>query len=427
MPVLTRKKTLRRRDDDQPAPPPPDPPKPKKTRKGLDSRLQEQLSAIYLNPEEPGSFGGVAALLKAAKAKGIQVTKDEVVQYLRGQDAYTKHAKVAKGPTLPVILSGAFDTWEADLMDITYPKKNRGYKHLLNVIDCFTKYAWSIPVKTKAPAEIAPILDKLITTEVPTKRIKLNTIRTDGGNEFKGKCNEVYKKWGIKHMNAFKGPSAPGAGFIERFNRILGHRIYSYRTKAHEYDSEHGFIDVLPALIKGYNQTPHGTTGEKPLDLHQQAKKTPEEREKNPNPDLVKVAHKIQFKRRGIDPSNIFYQERKQHQFLKPGTWVRVIKNRMPFAKSYTGQWTREVFKIKPYSKHNKLRYWLEDESGKNLGAVHRWEVQPLAEKPKIFDVDLYKRRHLKGKEPEVLVHWKGYPKKQTEWIPEKELVTGTT
>ena len=228
MPVLTRLKNLRRRDDKPQAkpdpPPPPPPPKPKT--KGLDSQLKEQLSAIYLNPAEPGSFGGVAALLKAAKAKGIQVTKDEVVQYLRGQDAYTKHAKVAKGPTLPVILSGAFDTWEADLMDITYPKKNKGYRYLLNVIDCFTKYAWSTPVKTKRPVEIARILDKLITSEVP-KRIRLNTIRTDGGNEFKGECNEVYKKWGIKHMIAFKGPSAPGAGFIERFNRILGHRIYS--------------------------------------------------------------------------------------------------------------------------------------------------------------------------------------------------------
>ena len=40
--------------------------------------------------------------------------------------------------------------WGADLVDMKeWEKQNKGFKYMLNVIDVFSKYAWSIPMKNK--------------------------------------------------------------------------------------------------------------------------------------------------------------------------------------------------------------------------------------------------------------------------------------
>ena len=40
--------------------------------------------------------------------------------------------------------------WAADLVEMQEWKSvNKGYRYMLNVIDCFSKYAWSVPLKDK--------------------------------------------------------------------------------------------------------------------------------------------------------------------------------------------------------------------------------------------------------------------------------------
>ena len=55
-----------------------------------------------------------------------------------------------KVPLRRVMVSGPNETWSADLIDMReFSKDNKGYNYLLNIIDIFSKYAWSIPLKTK--------------------------------------------------------------------------------------------------------------------------------------------------------------------------------------------------------------------------------------------------------------------------------------
>ena len=47
------------------------------------------------------------------------------------------------------------DIWSADLVDMRWSsRENEGFKYLLNVIDVFSKYAWSIPIKDKTGKSI---------------------------------------------------------------------------------------------------------------------------------------------------------------------------------------------------------------------------------------------------------------------------------
>ncbi|VDO44682.1 unnamed protein product, partial [Brugia timori] len=48
------------------------------------------------------------------------------------------------------------DTWEADLLILDkYSTQNKGFKYLLNVIDQFSKYVWSEPLKKKTGKSVA--------------------------------------------------------------------------------------------------------------------------------------------------------------------------------------------------------------------------------------------------------------------------------
>ena len=42
------------------------------------------------------------------------------------------------------------DVWGADLVEMQeWSKTNKGFRYMLNVIDVFSKYVWSIPLKDK--------------------------------------------------------------------------------------------------------------------------------------------------------------------------------------------------------------------------------------------------------------------------------------
>lgn len=49
-----------------------------------------------------------------------------------------------------VIIKGLNDLFQADLVDMKeYARESKGFYYILIVIDCFSKYVWVVPLKTK--------------------------------------------------------------------------------------------------------------------------------------------------------------------------------------------------------------------------------------------------------------------------------------
>jgi len=62
------------------------------------------------------------------------------------------------------------DVWGADLVDMQeWASENKGYKYMLNIIDVFSKYAWSFPIKDKRGKTV---LDAFKQTEKKPKHLK---------------------------------------------------------------------------------------------------------------------------------------------------------------------------------------------------------------------------------------------------------------
>ena len=62
-----------------------------------------------------------------------------------------------------------------------YGKENNGYKYVLVVINCFSKYVWAYPIKSKTSKEVAQALEKTFHIQRPIN------LCTDMGGEFTGK------------------------------------------------------------------------------------------------------------------------------------------------------------------------------------------------------------------------------------------------
>lgn len=44
---------------------------------------------------------------------------------------------------------------------VSYDIENNGYKYILCIIDCFTKFEWTIPLKSRIGVEVTTDADKI--------------------------------------------------------------------------------------------------------------------------------------------------------------------------------------------------------------------------------------------------------------------------
>ena len=97
--------------------------------------------------------------------------------------------------TNKTLLKSIDDTWSADLLDmIDYRvENNEGYRYILTVIDNFSKFGWTVPLRNKNANTITEAFADIITKRKP------KLLETDDGKEFTNKMfNEFLKLNDIK-------------------------------------------------------------------------------------------------------------------------------------------------------------------------------------------------------------------------------------
>jgi hypothetical protein len=96
-----------------------------------------------------------------------------------------------------------------------WSKENKGYRYMLNVIDVFSKYAWSIPLKDKKGLTVMNGFRQI----VKKSGRKPKHVWVDEGKEF---YNKNIDEW--LEENDIIGYSTHGehkSAVIERFNKSL--------------------------------------------------------------------------------------------------------------------------------------------------------------------------------------------------------------
>ena len=89
------------------------------------------------------------------------------------------------------------------------------------------------------------------------------------------------------------------------------------------------------------------------------------------------------------------------------------------FDKSYTRNWTEEVFTVDKMQYTNPITYKLKDLRGEDIHGSF-YEPKLLKAKQDVFCIDKVIQKNYKKKQ--ALVKWKGYSDEFNSWIPMKDL-----
>ena len=137
------------------------------------------------------------------------------------------------------------DIWSLDILDLKDygPENNRGYRYVLIIIDSFSKYGWTVPLKNQNAQTIKDSFENIL---ISSKRSP-NLIESDRGKEF---YNNVFQDFLIKNnIKLYSRNSSYGAVFAERFNRTIRDLLKKIVFER----GDANWIDVLPKKTKQYN------------------------------------------------------------------------------------------------------------------------------------------------------------------------------
>ena len=206
------------------------------------------------------------------------------------------------------------DIWSLDILDLKDygPENNRGYRYVLVTIDNFSKFAWTIPLKSKNAQTIKDSFENII---ISSKR-KPNLIETDRGKEF---YNNIFQDFLNKNnIKLYSRNSSYGAVFAERFNRTI-------RDLLKKIVFEHGdakWIDILPTITNQYNNRIHSSTKLSPKDASLK-------------------------KNEGFVYKNLLDNRKKVKPKFQINDLVRVADLKKTFSKGDTTNWSYILYKIK--------------------------------------------------------------------------------
>ena len=144
------------------------------------------------------------------------------------------------------------DIWSLDIIDLKgYGGENiRGHRYVLVIIDNFSKFGWTVPLKNKNAQTIKDSFENILISS----KIKPNLIESDRGGEFH---NNIFQDFLNRNNNKiYSRNSSYGAVFAERFNRS----VRGLLKKPVFEKGDGNWIDVLPTITKQYNNRIHSST-----------------------------------------------------------------------------------------------------------------------------------------------------------------------
>jgi hypothetical protein len=298
----------------------------------------------YVNPKVKSSFSGAVNVIRSQKQK---LRRDSVINELSGIPAYTLHKHARRHyPRRRVYIPGIKNQYVADLVDISrYSRQNNNHKYLLTCMDGFSKQADVIPIKNKSASVVGTALEKIL-----KKRGAPKYLQVDRGKEWLNQTvQNLLDKYNIK---MFHTGSELKAVLIERFHSTLMRRLARYMT----HNNTKRFVNVLPDIVSGYNNSYHRSIGCKPNEVSKD--------------NELEVYLRLYSK-----------PQPKPKKLYKPGDKVLISKYKInPFEKGYAQAWKQEVFEIAKVHETNPTTYTLRDNSGTNLfGVFYNQELQKVS------------------------------------------------
>ena len=260
-----------------------------------------------------------------------------------------------------------------------FSKFNHGVKYLLAVIDLFSKFRWLIPLKDKTGKSVASALKTIFEERKPEK------MWVDKGKEFNNKD--------VKDLvELYSTENEEKSSVVERWIRTMKEKMWKYFTD----NNTNVYIDILPDLVKDYNNTKHSSIKMTPVEASESENELTVWRNLYPNRlDILDINPKFSV-----------------------GDKVRISKKKKTFEKGYTTRWTEEIFTIVGVKLTSPPTYKIADLNGEEIqGTFYEPELQKTNQE--LFRIE----KIIKRGKTKSLVKWKGYSDDFNSWVDNKDMV----
>ena len=215
--------------------------------------MDKKFNQIYYS--DGGYWRGKSAIQRLVKASGS--TKEEAERWLLKQPLYQIYLPAPKYVPRPNATMSLFaepnDIHQSDLLSLPHDKfKKKTYKYALNIVDVASRYKGSYQLTTKFSKEVAQAF-QWIYENTPLNYPK--TLIVDDGKEFYGDTTKLMEKHDVIIQRG--DPSQHRSqGIVERFNRTLADRLFSYQYHKEFEDpskSNREWVSRLQNVISALN------------------------------------------------------------------------------------------------------------------------------------------------------------------------------
>lgn len=286
-------------------------------------------------------------------------------------------------------MRGIADTIQADLVEmIPYERENRNHRYILTAINIFTKMGYVRPIKNKTGIETANALKSIF----DSLGYRIKYLHVDAGKEFyNSTVTKLLDDYDIERYSTF---TTKKAAICERFNRTLKSRMW----KEFSMNGNYKWIGILDKLVNEYNKSYHRTIKMRPIDV-------------NFSNEQLLLNSVYNYERHFLHDKNPKF---------RIGDPVRLSKYKHLFEKSYTPNWTTEIFRIrKVQTNTDPTTYLLSDYQGEDIsGSVYEHELL-MVRNPDLYLVEKIVRK--KGNQ--IYIKWLGFDSSHNSWVDKDTLI----
>ena len=269
---------------------------------------EQVIRAIYYDEED--GFDNVYTTYQKAKKVLSSITLDDTKEFLSKQKIRQK--KDYHGFN-SYVTDEPLHELQVDLADFTRSAEdNNGFRWLLVGIDVFSKKTHGVPIRTKQTSDVLRGFEEILEKIGIPKQIFVDNEGSFSSKEF----IRLLNKHNIKQIITTSPPP-----FVERVIQTLKNMLIT-RVEALDMKAEN-WVEVLPAVLRKYNNTPHSSTSLTPNDGHK-----PE----NKFRVSVHIRKKAQWKR--------------SYPKLEVGSFVRTRVKKHTFKKGFHSSWSDKVYQI---------------------------------------------------------------------------------
>lgn len=351
----------------------------------IENKEQKEEVLDKLFNDDTNSYGkGVVAFYKYVSSKYINITREDVNNYLSTKGFYQMSQSITKRINKPIISKYPNQMWGIDLIDMNeYIKSNRGWRYIMTVVDIFSRKVFLNKMKLKEAMNTRNTFNDIINRLDVTPKYLLS----DNGNEWLGEFGEYCKEKDIKQL--FTRSYSPEAnGVVERMNKEIRKIIKAFFIR----NGNQVWYDILDKVADNKNVTFNSTVKNSPNVIW-----SPDKEEIRTLPEVFtennpKLKAKLSLIKRALKKIEKF----KEEDNYVVGEYVRVKMSSIftnvrrlvkdGNTKQIVVTYTPEIFIVnKVIIPRNKLlerkRYLLENADGKLLsknGAAQQFYASEL-------------------------------------------------